>query len=245
MRERKRNYARRNSQIKFIIKLTLRHSNHLVSSQRSVCILNTCEDVYKASNTVNYHWNFIRIISVVNRRQNRTPKAIWSRSKFKIESPHIDWCFVYSELVFTYFCHHRILFVPNWRPRDSMINQNSKMQPWRVSLPFSVPGMAFIYLKGWSTLTRVKRELSRITCSGLLLIRCFDSYSKTDYALFHALGVEGRRQNSIVVSYDIWCQFSKNLKDRARRNFPVYMPLLGCIRGCVPKLHINGHNWYC
>lgn len=73
----------------------------------------------------------------------------------------------------------------------------------------------------------------------------FDSYSRTDYALFHALGVEGRRQRAISVSYDIWCQFSKNLEERVNRGFPEYMPLMEYIRGCVPKLHINGHNEYC
>ncbi len=73
----------------------------------------------------------------------------------------------------------------------------------------------------------------------------FNSYSKTDYALFHALRVEGHHQNAISISYDIWCQFSKNLNNRTRCYFPEYTPLLKCIRGSVPKMHINGHNKDC
>lgn len=76
-------------------------------------------------------------------------------------------------------------------------------------------------------------------------IHIFTSYSKTDYALFHALGVEGRRQNSISLSYDIWCQFSKKLNDRVRHKFPEFIPLLKCIHGAIPKMHVHGHNVDC
>lgn len=73
----------------------------------------------------------------------------------------------------------------------------------------------------------------------------FTSYSKTDYVLFHALGVEGRHQNSISLSYDIWCQFSKNMSDHVCCKFPEFIPLLKCIHGAILKMHIHGHNIDC
>ncbi|KAF9439420.1 hypothetical protein P691DRAFT_690828, partial [Macrolepiota fuliginosa MF-IS2] len=66
-----------------------------------------------------------------------------------------------------------------------------------------------------------------------------------DYALFHALGVECQCLSSIYLSYNIWCQFSKHLVDHMHCNFPEFSPLMECIQGAVPKMHINGHNIHC
>ncbi|KAJ3558488.1 hypothetical protein NP233_g11498 [Leucocoprinus birnbaumii] len=74
-----------------------------------------------------------------------------------------------------------------------------------------------------------------------------ESFIKTDYALFTGLGVEGLRQERIVISYDIWCQYHKKLKGRLEQKFPQFLPLLErrCITGAVPKMHINGHKADC
>ncbi|KAJ3555595.1 hypothetical protein NP233_g12170 [Leucocoprinus birnbaumii] len=72
-------------------------------------------------------------------------------------------------------------------------------------------------------------------------------FIKTDYALFTGLGAEGLRQERIVISYDIWCQYHKKLKSRLEQKFPLFLPLLerGGITGAVPKMHINGHKAEC
>ncbi|KAF9442004.1 hypothetical protein P691DRAFT_682426, partial [Macrolepiota fuliginosa MF-IS2] len=49
----------------------------------------------------------------------------------------------------------------------------------------------------------------------------------------------------ICLSYNIWCQFSKHLADHTHCNFPEFDPLMKCIQGAVPKMHINGHNTHC
>jgi hypothetical protein len=70
---------------------------------------------------------------------------------------------------------------------------------------------------------------------------------KTDFALFTGLGVEGRRLERIVISYDIWCQYHKKLGKRLEKRFPHFLPLFNRRRilGAVPKMHINGHKADC
>ncbi|KAJ3576610.1 hypothetical protein NP233_g319 [Leucocoprinus birnbaumii] len=74
-----------------------------------------------------------------------------------------------------------------------------------------------------------------------------ESFVKTDYALFSGLGIEGLCQERIVISYDVWCQYHKNLKSRLTNKFSEFLPLLerNRITGAVPKMHINGHKSDC
>ena len=44
-----------------------------------------------------------------------------------------------------------------------------------------------------------------------------------------------------MVSYDIWCQYSKNLRKRFNQSFPESAPLLDRVRGAIPKMHIKNH----
>ena len=48
-----------------------------------------------------------------------------------------------------------------------------------------------------------------------------------------------------MLCYDIWCQYSKKLKQRFTRHFPKIAPILDRLRGAVPKMHIKGHVLYC
>lgn len=50
------------------------------------------------------------------------------------------------------------------------------------------------------------------------------------------------------MSYDIWCQYSKNLEDRFKRNFedqPLLIAQVAKMRGAIPKMHIRGHGLEC
>ncbi|KAF8175800.1 hypothetical protein BJ912DRAFT_857712 [Pholiota molesta] len=70
------------------------------------------------------------------------------------------------------------------------------------------------------------------------------SFARTDYALAQALS-NAENQRWIMLSYDIWCQYSKNLKTRFKKHFPKIAPILERLRGAVPKMHIKGHVLYC
>ncbi|KAJ3560603.1 hypothetical protein NP233_g10727 [Leucocoprinus birnbaumii] len=57
-----------------------------------------------------------------------------------------------------------------------------------------------------------------------------EAYARTDYALANALNTtEGPRHPFIMLSYNIWCQYSKKLSTR----------------GAIPKMHISGHGIDC
>jgi len=72
------------------------------------------------------------------------------------------------------------------------------------------------------------------------------SYVRTDFALGSALGVEASHQRWIMVSYDIWCQYSINLKDRIKQRFPILADTFeNDVRGAVPSLHVHGHGEKC
>ncbi|KAJ3560175.1 hypothetical protein NP233_g11008 [Leucocoprinus birnbaumii] len=44
---------------------------------------------------------------------------------------------------------------------------------------------------------------------GMVDLEKGESYARTDYALAHALGEEAKKQSWIMMTYDIWCQYSK------------------------------------
>ncbi|KAJ3565721.1 hypothetical protein NP233_g7455 [Leucocoprinus birnbaumii] len=72
-----------------------------------------------------------------------------------------------------------------------------------------------------------------------------ETYVRSDYALASALSHENSHQRWVMVSYDIWCQFSINLLDRVRTRFPQLLPLFERLRGAIPKMHIYGHGEQC
>jgi hypothetical protein len=77
-------------------------------------------------------------------------------------------------------------------------------------------------------------------------ILTLNSYVRTDYALASALGTEGINQRWIMISYDIWCQYRANLRERFETRFPhLAMLFSSSVRGAIPKMHIYGHGENC
>jgi hypothetical protein len=71
-------------------------------------------------------------------------------------------------------------------------------------------------------------------------------YVRTDFALGSALGAEALDQRWIMVSYDIWCQYSIHLQTRMANRFPhLATTFEDAVRGAVPKLHSRGHGEKC
>ncbi|KAJ3565830.1 hypothetical protein NP233_g7389 [Leucocoprinus birnbaumii] len=81
---------------------------------------------------------------------------------------------------------------------------------------------------------------------GMVDLKKGESYSRADYALAHALGWESRKLQWIMLSYDIWCQYSKNLVSRMQNDsWPWMKEVASRIRGAIPKMHIHGHSEQC
>ncbi len=70
-------------------------------------------------------------------------------------------------------------------------------------------------------------------------------YVWTDFALGSALGMESLHQCWIMISYDIWCQYSINLKARMHERFPHLADIFMRVQGAIPKLHIYSHGEKC
>ncbi|KAJ3573929.1 hypothetical protein NP233_g2102 [Leucocoprinus birnbaumii] len=81
--------------------------------------------------------------------------------------------------------------------------------------------------------------------SGMVNLVRGETYVRSDYALASALSFEGSHQRWVMLSYDIWCQFSINLLDRMRTRFPHLVPVFERLRGAIPKMHIYGHGEHC
>ncbi|KAJ7504835.1 hypothetical protein B0H11DRAFT_2343124 [Mycena galericulata] len=71
-----------------------------------------------------------------------------------------------------------------------------------------------------------------------------EAFANTDYAIAHGLA-EATLQRFIMITYDIWCQFSIHLKDRFADYFPSMLPIIEKIRGAIPKMHIHNHIELC
>ncbi|KAF7334786.1 hypothetical protein MSAN_02365200 [Mycena sanguinolenta] len=71
-----------------------------------------------------------------------------------------------------------------------------------------------------------------------------EAFAKTDYAIAYALG-EATPQRWIMLTYDIWCQYSINLLARIANWFPSMLTIFEKIRGAIPKMHIHGHIALC
>ena len=70
------------------------------------------------------------------------------------------------------------------------------------------------------------------------------SFANTDYPLSHTL-LEAKNQRWIMLSYDIWCQYGKNLRKRFDESFPEQAKLLDRVRGAIPKMHVKNHVASC
>ncbi|KAJ3575541.1 hypothetical protein NP233_g1026 [Leucocoprinus birnbaumii] len=80
---------------------------------------------------------------------------------------------------------------------------------------------------------------------GMVDLEKGETYSRTDYALAHALGMEALRHRWIMLSYDIWCQYHRNLPKRFKEKFDYLLPTIKSMRGAIPKMHIHSHNFQC
>ncbi|KAI5823238.1 hypothetical protein K523DRAFT_255521, partial [Schizophyllum commune Tattone D] len=82
--------------------------------------------------------------------------------------------------------------------------------------------------------------------NGVVPLQAGERYANMDYALASALLHHSKRL-SFVLSYDIACQFSKNLVDRIKKlpGLLRYDAVAKTMRFVVPKLHILGHKMAC
>jgi Kyakuja-Dileera-Zisupton transposase len=69
-------------------------------------------------------------------------------------------------------------------------------------------------------------------------------FANTDYALAFALA-ECTYNRWIMLSYDIWCQYSVHLLDRFQERFPAMSAIVSRIRGAIPSAHVRGHLILC
>jgi hypothetical protein len=70
------------------------------------------------------------------------------------------------------------------------------------------------------------------------------SYDHTDYVLASSL-LDQHQQRWIMLSYDIWCSYSKKLKARFAKKFPSSAAILEKMRGAIPKMHVKNHIEAC
>lgn len=67
--------------------------------------------------------------------------------------------------------------------------------------------------------------------------------------LAYALALESRpfksKRPPEVLSYDIFCSYSKNLETRFSIHSPDLVPIIKNLRGIIPELHINNHIETC
>ncbi|KAJ7453629.1 hypothetical protein B0H11DRAFT_1740870 [Mycena galericulata] len=79
---------------------------------------------------------------------------------------------------------------------------------------------------------------------GMVDLKKGEGYAHTDYALGQALG-DAQHQRWILLSYDVYCQFFKNITTRFLNWFPSMKPLITKLSGVVPKMHIRNHIGQC
>ncbi|KAL1724918.1 hypothetical protein EV714DRAFT_240356 [Schizophyllum commune] len=82
--------------------------------------------------------------------------------------------------------------------------------------------------------------------NGIVPLQAGERYANMDYALGSLLRFHSP-QLKVVLSYDIACQFSKNLQERVDKLPPAlrFVALARTMRFVVPKLHILGHQVAC
>lgn len=69
-------------------------------------------------------------------------------------------------------------------------------------------------------------------------------FANTDYALSCTL-LEAENKRWIMLSYNIWCQYRKNLQKRFDKSFPEEAEFLNRIRGTILKMHMKNHIESC
>ncbi|KAJ6527320.1 hypothetical protein DFH09DRAFT_935635 [Mycena vulgaris] len=79
---------------------------------------------------------------------------------------------------------------------------------------------------------------------GMVDLRKGEGYAHTDYALAQTLG-DAQDQRWIVLTYDVYCQYFKNITSRFKRWFPSMADFIGRLAGAVPKMHIRNHVAQC
>ncbi|KAJ7035891.1 hypothetical protein C8F04DRAFT_954397 [Mycena alexandri] len=71
-----------------------------------------------------------------------------------------------------------------------------------------------------------------------------EGYAHTDYALGMALG-DCHDHRWIFLTYDVYCQYFKNITTRFGKWFPSLMGFIDRLGGAVPKMHIRNHIAQC
>ncbi|KAJ7602837.1 hypothetical protein DFH06DRAFT_986580 [Mycena polygramma] len=71
-----------------------------------------------------------------------------------------------------------------------------------------------------------------------------EGYGHTDYALGHSLA-DAHDHRWIVLTYDVYCQYYKNITTRFVSWFPSLVGLVKRLTGAVPKMHIRNHIAQC
>ncbi|TRM60680.1 hypothetical protein BD626DRAFT_549440 [Schizophyllum amplum] len=82
--------------------------------------------------------------------------------------------------------------------------------------------------------------------NGVVPLQAGERYANMDYVLASIL--KGRSPLlKVILSYDIACQFSKNLVERIKLLPPLlrFEPIARTMRFVIPKLHIHGHKLWC
>ncbi|KAJ7131489.1 hypothetical protein C8R43DRAFT_895982 [Mycena crocata] len=79
---------------------------------------------------------------------------------------------------------------------------------------------------------------------GMVDLKKGEAFANTDYAIMHALA-EAWKLRWIMITYDIWCQFSIHFKDRITEWFPTMVAIIKMVRGAIPKMHIHNHIERC
>lgn len=105
-------------------------------------------------------------------------------------------------------------------------------------------GMAWFAAMEWGTCKRERGMRTRIRGSSEADV--VSRYANTDFVVLYTL--QGQSFTRLVLSYDICCQWSRNLKDRIAA-FPESMRLdsdtFDRITFVIPKFHLYGHGSNC
>lgn len=76
------------------------------------------------------------------------------------------------------------------------------------------------------------------------ILKLFHRFAQTDYAFAYAL-CEAVSLCWLVLSYDIWCQYSVNLWKCFSKWFKNFEPIAQHVRGAMPKTHVKNHVLKC
>jgi len=120
----------------------------------------------------------------------------------------------------------------------------SKFKNTSVSGVVAVQCSRHMFYQPAGTVDLEKGEAYVLPTSPSLSISCFCRYARSDYAAFHALR-ELILLRWIMISYDIWCQYSKKMHARITKWLPHLAGVLSKIRGAIPSMHVKNHKDLC